>query len=225
MQYGPEDPRRGVLPGVDEGDDFKVQNIHQTPQSHWYSSIAEAYRAFTEAGEVRAVHLLVAGSVPPPVCCTRSLAFMPNVLQVISSKRWEITVLAVFFSRFRRHSWLCTTQVWVKIGGGAAARPDVAAHGAELLALAPAMYTEPKFPNDYEPGFEIVLQHCGTLRRLANFVCRYEDLHASLNKTVNTTASPGHNCYPHRADGVGTYTVRSASQAWTVLNINRLTNH
>ena len=109
--------------------------------------------------------------------------------------------------------------------GGAAARPDVAAHGAELLALAPAMYTEPKFPNDYEPGFEIVLQHCGTLRRLANFVCRYEDLHASLNKTVNTTASPGHNCYPHRADGVGTYTVRSASQAWTVLNINRLTNH
>ena len=34
----------------------------------------------------------------------------------------------------------------------------------------------------------------------------YRDLHASLKKTVNTTASPGHRCYPHRADGVGTYT-------------------
>ena len=33
----------------------------------------------------------------------------------------------------------------------------------------------------------------------------FRDLHASLNRTVNTTASPGHVCYPHRADGVGTY--------------------
>ena len=34
----------------------------------------------------------------------------------------------------------------------------------------------------------------------------YRDLHASLNRTLNTSASPGHLCYPHRADGVGTYT-------------------
>eukprot|EP01052_Picozoa_sp_SAG31_P050147 SAG31_NODE_11317_length_1038_cov_1.950159_2_plen_126_part_00 len=95
-----------------EGDDFKVQYRHQSPQSHWYwySSLAEAYRAFIELGEI-----------------------------------------------------------WVKIAGTPA---DVAAHGAELLKLAPLMYC---------------------------------DLHASLNKTVNTTASPGHRCYPHRADGVGTY--------------------
>ena len=26
-----------------------------------------------------------------------------------------------------------------------------------------------------------------------------------MAKTVNTTASPGHRCYPHRADGVGTF--------------------
>eukprot|EP01051_Picozoa_sp_SAG22_P006147 SAG22_NODE_392_length_11210_cov_3.879669_8_plen_1389_part_00 len=122
LQYGPADPRYGVPPGVDEGDDFKVQNMHQSPQSHWYPSLAEAYRAFTELGEV-----------------------------------------------------------WVTIGRSrsaddAAGTPrgaDVAAHGAELLKLAPLMY---------------------------------RDLHASLNRTVNTTASPGHRCYPHRADGIGSYT-------------------
>ena len=41
--------------------------------------------------------------------------------------------------------------------GGQAKRPDVAAHGAELLKLAPSMY---------------------------------HDLHASLNRSVNTTARP-----------------------------------
>eukprot|EP01052_Picozoa_sp_SAG31_P071964 SAG31_NODE_30922_length_374_cov_1.221818_1_plen_83_part_10 len=48
LQYGPDDPRYCVTPGVDEGDDFKVQYRHQSPQSHWYwySSLAEAYRAF-----------------------------------------------------------------------------------------------------------------------------------------------------------------------------------
>ena len=111
LSYGAADPRYGMMPGVDEGDDFKVQYLHQTPQSHWYSAVAEAYRAFTELG-----------------------------------------------------------QIWVSVGK-MAARGDVAEHGAELLKLAPTLY---------------------------------HDLHASLNKTVNTTASPGHRCYPHRADGVGT---------------------
>ena len=52
LQYGPDDPRHGIPPGTDEGDDFKVQYTHQTPQSHWYASAAEAYRAFTELGPV-----------------------------------------------------------------------------------------------------------------------------------------------------------------------------
>ena len=86
--------------------------FHQADTTHWYSHIAEAYRAFSDLGEV-----------------------------------------------------------WVKVGT-AASRPDVVVHGAGLLEEAPAMYT---------------------------------DLHASMNKTVNTTSSPGHRCYPHRADGFGTY--------------------
>jgi hypothetical protein len=113
LQYGPDDPRYGMMPGGDEGDDFKVIFLHQTQAVHWYSSVAEAYRAFTELG-----------------------------------------------------------QVWLEVGNSAA-RSDVAAHGKELLELAPLLY---------------------------------RNLHASLNKTVNTTASPGHRCYPHRADGAGTYT-------------------
>ena len=61
--------------------------------------------------------------------------------------------------------------VWRAVGM-ATDRADVAAHGAQLLQLAPAIY---------------------------------RDLHASLNRTVNTTASPGHRCYPARADGYGTF--------------------
>ncbi len=33
----------------------------------------------------------------------------------------------------------------------------------------------------------------------------YEDLHMSLKQTVNTTASPGHQCYTTRADGYGAF--------------------
>ena len=49
-----------------------------------------------------------------------------------------------------------------------------------------------------------VAAHGAALLELAPLL--YRDLHSSLNRTVNTTASPGHLCYPHRADGVGTYT-------------------
>ena len=52
LEYGVDDPRYGIPPGTDEGDDFKVQYLHQTPQSHWYASAAEAYRAFAELGRV-----------------------------------------------------------------------------------------------------------------------------------------------------------------------------
>jgi hypothetical protein len=52
LRYGPDEPRHGIPPGTDEGDDFKVQYTHQTPQSHWYASAAEAYRAFAELGAV-----------------------------------------------------------------------------------------------------------------------------------------------------------------------------
>ena len=115
LQFGEEDPRHGIPGGTDEGDDYKVNYRHQLPtnQTHWYPAAAEAYRAFTELGEV-----------------------------------------------------------WTAIGKGSG-RADVSSHGAALLKLAPLLY---------------------------------HDLHASLNKTVNTTASPGHLCYPHRADGIGTYT-------------------
>ena len=114
LAFDPADPRHGILPGTDEGDDYKVQYAHQSPQSHWYAANAEAYRAFTELG-----------------------------------------------------------QVWVEIGVAAnGTRQDVTAHGETLLRVAPLLY---------------------------------HDLHRSLNLTMNTTASPGHRCYPHRADGVGSY--------------------
>ena len=106
--FGADDPRYGMIPGLDEGDNFVHVYYHQQNQSHWYSAAAETYRAFAELG-----------------------------------------------------------RVWTAIGG-ASGRSDVAAHGAELLKLAPQLY---------------------------------HDLHASLNRTVNTTASPGHRCYSHTADG------------------------
>ena len=60
-------------------------------------------------------------------------------------------------------------SVWQAIGI-AENRTDVAAHGSELLTLAPLLY---------------------------------RDLHASLNQTVDTTASPGSRCYPSRVEGFG----------------------
>ena len=112
LEYGTDDPRYGIPPGLDEGDNYKTQILHATPAIHFYSAAAEAYRAFGELGEV-----------------------------------------------------------WVAIGTSTG-RADVVAHGQELLGLAPLLY---------------------------------RDLHASMRKTVNSTASPGFNCYPHRADGVGAF--------------------
>ena len=113
LVYPVDDPRHGIIPGIDEGDTYHFQMLHQTPETHWYADNAETYRAFAELGEV-----------------------------------------------------------WVRIGASAG-RGDVAAHGEEMLKLAPVLY---------------------------------RDLHASINKTANRTASPGHVCYPHRADGPGTFT-------------------
>ena len=48
----PDDPRFGIPPGNDEGDDFKHFYMHQNPPVHWYPSLVEAYRAFAELGEV-----------------------------------------------------------------------------------------------------------------------------------------------------------------------------
>ena len=91
---------------------MQVQYLHQTPQSHWYSSAAESYRAFTEMG-----------------------------------------------------------RAWLEVGASSA-RDDMRAMGRKVLQVAPLLY---------------------------------HDLHISLNRTANSTQSPGHICYPHRADGVGTY--------------------
>jgi hypothetical protein len=108
LGYGRDDPRYGMIPGLDEGDNFVHVYFHSQPQSHWYSAAAEAYRAFTEIG-----------------------------------------------------------RVWVAVGS-ATGQAQVSAHGVALLSLAPLLH---------------------------------HDLHASLNRTVNTTASPGHRCYSHTADG------------------------
>lgn len=112
--FAKDDPRYGLIAGLDEGDSFVHVYFHQGPYQtqHWYSHIAEAYRAFVEIG-----------------------------------------------------------QVWAKVGK-AAGRADVAAHGADLVSLAPDLY---------------------------------HDLHASLNKTMNTTSSPGHTCYPDNAGVFGSH--------------------
>ena len=110
LHFPSDDPRHGMIPGLDEGDHFVRVYYHGHQQSHWYSAAAESYRAFTELG-----------------------------------------------------------RVWATVGK-ATGRSDVSAHGAELLKLAPILY---------------------------------HDLHASLNRTVNTTASPGHRCYPSSAEGPG----------------------
>ena len=107
-RFTSDDPRYGLIAGLDEGDTFSHVMFHNGvyPPQHWYSHIAEAYRAFTEIG-----------------------------------------------------------QIWATIGLEMK-RPDVAAHGAELLKLAPDMY---------------------------------QNLHDSLDKTLNTTESPGHKCWPDNA--------------------------
>ena len=45
-----------------------------------------------------------------------------------------------------------------------------------------------------------VSAHGAELLKLAPLL--YHDLHVSLNRTVNTTASPGNRCYAHRTEGL-----------------------
>ena len=112
LHYDKDDPRYGLIAGLDEGDTFTHVYSHQGETIHWYSHAAETYRAFTDLGEV-----------------------------------------------------------WSAVGNSTG-RGDVAGHGAELLAIAPQLY---------------------------------HDLHTSMNKTANRTASPGHTCYNHRADGEASF--------------------
>ena len=44
------DPRYGMMAGNEEGDEFVHYRYHQANYSHWYSAVAETYRAFTEIG-------------------------------------------------------------------------------------------------------------------------------------------------------------------------------
>ena len=94
--------------GDDEADNYNRLYYHQDVPLHFFSSNAEAYRAFVEMG-----------------------------------------------------------RVWQAVGKEAG-RADVSQHAAQLLELAPVLYT---------------------------------DLHNSLNRTVNTTQSPGDRCYAHRVEG------------------------
>jgi hypothetical protein len=50
-------------------------------------------------------------------------------------------------------------------------------------------------------GRDDVAEHGAELLQIAPLL--YRDLHASLNRTVNTTASPGDRCYPHRVEAYG----------------------
>ena len=52
LVYPVDDPRHGIIPGIDEGDTYHFQMLHQTPETHWYADNAETYRAFAELGEV-----------------------------------------------------------------------------------------------------------------------------------------------------------------------------
>lgn len=52
LKYGRDDPRYGILYGLDEGDNFVRRYFHSANVSHFYSHTAEAYRAFAELGEV-----------------------------------------------------------------------------------------------------------------------------------------------------------------------------
>ena len=116
-----------------------MQVFHQTPQSHWYASAAETYRAFAELGEV-----------------------------------------------------------WSTLGKSSG-RADVADHGAELLKLAPLLYRDLHASLNKVKNIQEDLC-CEFLKSSLLLI-----LKSSLNKTANTTASPGHTCYPHRADGPGSY--------------------
>ena len=67
-------------------------------------------------------------------------------------------------------------------------------HGRELLPLAP------------QPNYKRIRSYGYTSRELLSLApLLYRDLHASLAKTA-TTSESGQRCYPHRADGRGTYT-------------------
>ena len=52
LRYEKQDPRYGLLAGLDEGDDFVHVYSHQGETIHWYAHAAETYRAFTDMGEV-----------------------------------------------------------------------------------------------------------------------------------------------------------------------------
>lgn len=96
-----------MIPGDDEADNYNRLYFHQKPPLHFFSTVAETYRAFTDIGEV-----------------------------------------------------------WSEIGK-LRDLEDVADHGQELLRLARTLY---------------------------------DSFHASLEMSVNTTASPGYRCYPHRVE-------------------------
>ena len=66
-------------------------------------------------------------------------------------------------------------EVWVTVGKSAD-RPDIAAHGKELLQMAPLLYT---------------------------------DLHTSLNRTLNTSASSGERCWQQAVEPGANFDLRS----------------
>ena len=52
LSYPKSDARYGMLPGSDEADNYAALYYHQGSQLHFFSSTAEAYRAFAEMGPV-----------------------------------------------------------------------------------------------------------------------------------------------------------------------------
>ena len=77
------DPRYGLIAGLDEGDTFSHVRFHQGPYptQHWYSHIAEAYRAFTEIGQVWAEVGKAAGRADVVAHAAELLSLAPEMFK------------------------------------------------------------------------------------------------------------------------------------------------
>eukprot|EP01051_Picozoa_sp_SAG22_P006629 SAG22_NODE_440_length_10484_cov_19.751661_3_plen_300_part_00 len=185
LGHPPADPRYGMLPGDDEADNCAS-----------VSSLADAAAAYHAPARAQrtpctlrcANHLLTESSGT-----ARKGRETQGKAAITAFNCREWPVIAAADNRLYYHGQYVplhfyssnaeTYRAFVELGslwqtiGAASQRPDVVAHGAKLLKLAPLLY---------------------------------RDLHASLNRTMNTTAD-GDRCYPHRVEGNGPETVGQMS--------------
>ena len=67
LGYAVTDPRYGMLPGDDEADNYNRLYYHKSTPLHFFSSVAETYRAFVEIGAVWQDVGQAAGRGTPPI--------------------------------------------------------------------------------------------------------------------------------------------------------------